>query len=474
MYGLANPVSFSYSGSFLPGMNNLFVSASLPPGMLYKRITKIEDALDVGGLILVRSNGDYVFYVGETLRDVLQAGKLGQFVTDTLSLSFVNVGGDARDLTFVNKIEHRRRSAYIYPDGEYSSSMWNPGGLVKRSLCYCPYFGEVATTEVVSLYGIVTGANRGHGVRYNKSLRATGSGYPGIATLGSAAGGWAYVAADTKMNTTFGEFMQNVKQAALAEVPEDVRGFYDSTFDVSLSSASPLEKPTICTAVYWRDNVMTGGVKNGNYVNRQGNPYSGIRRNPVGTSWDTVLAGYAAGPSANLGTGYRNPSTTVAPPSTSELHLAAGIQEWEMVLGQHRPETPLLPAMVEFAYTSVDQRFNLSEGEIGPYKPGVLVDGMLLGRSLVDGIKSQDAVSNYSDLADMVNSTYNGLATDIIDPSPDVNTSEVNAEGMFSRIMSGRSRMSRNVFHGGSLPMAIEKFNSIWDENAKNAAQSSS
>lgn len=470
MHGLINPISLTHAGAKLPGMTRLFIDPSLPQGMLFKEIPDIYAALDVGGLILVAPSGDYVFYVGDTLKDVLIANMLGKFVSDSSAYSTVSVGGSAMPIAFQRKDEHTRRSAYIYGDGEYSNSILHPGGIVTRTVCYMDYFADLATSTTLQAYGIVTSANRGHGVRKNKTLTVNGSGYPSQST--TAVGAWGYIACDTAMNTTFGKFLQDVKDPALVAVPDDLKGYYLDTFDMSVAASDPGSKPTISTGCYWRDNVLGGGSRNGNYMARMGNPYGAIYRNPVNTTWDTELAGTAGGPSPNLGNGYRNVSTVVPPPVSSPLYIQGGVMEWENPLGKHKSETPLLPMMCELSFVASDDRYDLCEGEVGKYKPGVLIDAMLLGRSMVQNIKAADSVSNFSDLAAMVNGTFNNLAEDEFNPSPGANlTTEVGANAAFSRLNAARSRISRNVFHCGTLPSALERFNSVWDNNAKNAAQ---
>lgn len=463
----------THTGAKLPNMQRLFVDPSLPEGMLFKAIPDIYSALDVGGLILVAPSGDYVFYVGETLRDVLVSNMLGKFVTDTAAYSATDVGTAATPIAFAAKAEYTRRSAQIYPDGEYTHSQLHPGGIITRTVCYLDYFCDIATSTTLKAYGIVTSANRGHGVRRNKTLRVSASDCPAI--LNNTVGAWGYVSCDTKMNTTFANFLRDVKETALSLVPDNVKQFYVSTFDASVNMSNPTSTPTISTSCYWRDNVLGGGSRNGNASARDGNAnnvYSNLRRLPVGTTWDAVFTATPGGPSPTVGTGYRNPSTTVLPPTTSTLYPQAGVLEWENTLGKYKSETPLLPMMCEQYGVVSSDRYTLCEGEVGAYKPGVLIDAMIPGRSMVSNLKASESISNYADLAAMVKDTFNNLAADEFDPNPGASLLDVTAaNAAFDRLNAARSRISRNIFHCGTLPSALERFNSVWDNNAKNAAQ---
>lgn len=469
-YGLTNPITFS-TMSLTPVGNtvNLFRGGShAPEGVLLKRITCIEDAIDAGGLLLINktnpntSMAKFVFYAGETLKAALRNDLIGKVAARGPS-QFSITAGDIR---------HRNRVHYKYDDTDmYQFQMWREGFAVRPIISYENAFAN--GTDTIDAWGIVTAATRGAGV-------------DGFKLFGRSNAGWAYqtadnygfMATDTAMSVSMTQFLMTEKAHILGSVDPDFRSYYTHVYD-QIAANRPV-KPAISATTVWKNSVLsplpvvTGGTMYGapnllpGYYTDQA-PVTGF----AGTEAASPI-NYTYGIDGARGGGYKAYSplpgeeSRAGPGTNFTVHSRFVLSP---ALGRYHSSAPLLPALVADFTDIIASTSTPSQGSIGAYNVGLLRDAHVFGRSLVDGLRFATGYSVHTNLAELINSTYSTIRDEgALEPAAEATLTHLSAlSGADSEYMA---TVFGSAFAAGELPFAMERFMANLDDAAKAYAES--
>lgn len=456
--GLPNTLNWAPTVTKLPGSTRLVYGQSRQPeGVLLKVVPSLEDALDAGGIFLRNAAGKWMFAIGDTLRDIIAAGKLGQFSTNV-------------DNIYQTEIEKRLAQTVEWstirsPSTEYWSDTY-AGVYAKGSTGYRSFFDAGDVLEVLA---VVTSANRGLGYSVGSAIRP-----PNVSTpVGTDA--FSFMATDTPMSSTMTQFLMSTKSATLAGIQSDFRGYYAAVFDAV--AANRTTKPKLAAVTAWRNGLLCGTpvLEEKGVFRSRDEVYNALV--PTGI---TAATYYSSNPVPILrigGDSTHAPGGAYTPVQiTSGSHTGtngpAAIDIQLMVqprLGFYLPGTPAMPCLMT-QYGDVYTFAPEPAGDIGRYQVGRLRDAQLLGRSLVDGQLFGTQVANYTDIARYVNATFSTLrGREAL--TPDAATSLEDAERYAVTNRSALNGLSYNVFSAGELPLAADKFLADLNQAAKNYAQ---
>lgn len=442
MYGLLNPLVFNDTTDMtaIPGTTSLFRSAIGPEGLLYKKVASIAEAAKVGGVMLIGGANEWVFYCGRDLEYALKSSKLGK----VLALSAAT---DKGLLTFSSREDwNGERRLERLGDPTKSFTYTTPGGVFQ------PAFEEVdflpLTGTAVRVFAIVCSATSGHGYSASKDTVKINA---WIAA--STNSPYSYMMTEVPFGPTFAEFMRKVRGPAIAAVPDDVKGYYESTLESTLDGfAYSNSKPTIGVSTYWAGQTRwTGGQFEPADWPSTYTAVEPVCVNPPVESAATVTGGWDGR--------LPNPVFDRAPilivngqPGIRYLHASG------------------LPYMVHNTHLSLRKgNFQPAQGVVGGLNVGYLKDLHTLAHSLVDGVRLATLDSSHADLASYVNELVfeDKLAT----RAPSKMDDAILVESYIGQRTTNFLPTSPDVFSPGTLPGLISAFSKRWDLNAISAAK---
>lgn len=456
--GLPNTLNWNPAVTKLPNSSRLVYSQSRQPeGVLLKIVPSLEDAIDAGGIFLRNSAGKWMFAIGDTLRDIIASGKLGQFATNVSNVYQTEF--DKRLTATVNWATQRD------PVNEYWSDTFN-GVYAKGSTGYRSYF---AASDVLEVFAVVTSANRGLGYSNGSAVM------PPNVTSPLTTDAFGFMATDTPMTATMTQFLMSTKAATLASIESDFRGYYAAVFDAV--AANRTLKPRLAAVTAWKNGLLCGAPvleEKAVFIAQDDLRLAFI---PVGSSetlyyaTNPPLAERIGGDTTHHPTGAYTPPQVLSG-STTGTNGQASANIKVMIqprLGFYLPGTPEMPCLMRQygdQYTFAPE----PAGDIGRYQIGRLRDAQLLGRSLVDLQLFGTQVANYTDIARYVNSTFATLrGREAIAPSADTVLEDAERYAVTNR--SALNSLNYNVFSAGELPLAADKFLADLNQAAKNYAQ---
>lgn len=465
MFGITNTLEFSTDVRFvtIAGTTRLCRADTVgPQGVLYKRITSLQDAVDCGGLLLINPAGRWIFYCGDTLRAALGASLIGKTVSNPSGRTNIEIN---KSLETVSKYSGNPS----YSDGTGRMTVIKSGISVDVVKDYVDYF---AANDVVNCFGIVTAATRGHGVShgvewYRSALRA--------------ADGYAFMATDTAMNVTLQRYLADAKTAIISGLRSEVRGYYAAVYDSV--AALDLSKPCISAVTCWLNGDLAPApiVGNTEYLATNDTTWNNFQP-PTATPWGSTPGTYpnwaAVGAAATLTRQYSGniPGINVGsnmyftwipdPGNTSadgehKVLIAAS-------LGLHESETPLLPCVTKMLGDTITGLAPSPVGSIGTYQVGVLRDAHVFGRSLIDGVRYANGANGFANLAAFVNSTFGTIR-----PAGVIRPEAITSDAAALTYMPNPEyidSLAANAFSAGQLPLALERFNARLDDAAKTYA----
>lgn len=395
---------------------------------MYKKISSWSEAIDCGGAIIfsIQAPARWIMYVGDTLKAALAEGKLGQVARLSTAFQGSNYRGFHRPemdgwAGAPNVKELGGDLVPIYRDVDYFS------------------LGPQAMFHVM---GVVTSATEGYGI---------GSPATSFENTESESS-LSYMATTIKMESNFGTYINGIKSTLMAAVPEKLRQYYESTYAAALDASYPLSRPTIAVPSFWKAGLIWNGALPTPAIQVKG---QGGLTALAEISNPDVFANIPYNATAAAGW-----SVTVPPqPKYRVLHRP----------GYRGYGATFMPCMDFFTRSTFRETAPIT-GEIGGLKVGLMRDGHMLKRSLVDSVKFADQASLIPSLAVMVSQYLDRteyLSTPVL-ATPTIDTAMVNlareeAVGV----------PTEHVFELGNLSKSITKFSKTWDERARANAQAS-
>lgn len=446
-FGIDSDVDFADTTgqTLVAGQTRLVTKSDAPEGLLFKRISNFQEAVDCGGLFLYSKTtpAKWMFIVGTTLHRVLKDNKLG--IVSTIART-------ADDVLFKYKPVGKYAGNELGKDnsGVEQGYKTDRGGDFEIILTDVHYFGK----DDVGALGVATGAEEGFGISQARSVGFNV--VNGSLPNNKASTGIGYVASIIPMNAPFSTFMTKVKPALLAEVPSAIRSYYERTFNQVLAAYSGKDsKPTISINTHW----VGGSIATPNM------PKPILKDTAVAINgisfWaqSTHAASYKGWESVSFSGKALSNATTFDLKSTQKYRFIcrAGFR------GANETTHPLMED-----HWACSEKVPLSSptGLVGQLKVGVLRDGQLLKRSLVDKVLYADTPSSHADLAALVNETLDVFEFDQGALKTDATLSEATAE---ADLLLGpdTTGATGNIYQVGTLPLHITAFSNAWDAAAK-------
>lgn len=482
MFGLTNATTFSGTTTHLTavaGTTSLYRGGpGLPEGVLFKRISDMQDALDCGGLMVLDVDGmnnvhtgtKWVFYVGKTFRDALANDLVGSIASPSASPSFIPTPElpNVIDYTYTTNGGFYQSGAGMLPGlaGDHAFTYTSKGAQVVWSVGYWYAFRPQTTLQ---LWGVVSGATRGCGSRGASTFD---NGENRIVT-----DNYSFMATDTPMEVTFTKFLMDCKAKVLLDIESNVREYYAAVYDAT--AANRLTKPTVSAVTAWKEGQLCRIPHSSDallyreeaeFTNRYNiNTQFGVTKTSSpkdrGTHYPTV----ASGPADRHGGGNNYPHTT--------LFRSA-------MLGRYHDSAPHLPLLVEPSVylPSTIETTPAVTGKIGAYRPGKLRDGHLMCTALVDDISQEDVPGVYNTISEMVTGSYfqlrkYGTSNRVLHTADSPGATEASALAEANAAMSFDSAIQaassvRDAFAAGSIVEQTEQFIVALDVAARNYAES--
>lgn len=459
MLGITNATQFSAATADMiqvPGTTNLYTGGpGMPEGMLFKRIRNLDDAVACGGLLILDDTGmrnahagtQWVFYVGDTLKQAMSAELLGYMSVTTGNPSFTQIPLLTNKATYVYTTTEGASLA-----GVEESTHTATGYAVNR------VYGDryvFLTYTTLNLWGIVTTASRGMGSKRVRTATVNGS----IATTDN----YGFMASDTPMSVTMTQFLLNHKTAFLNTIDEDVRGFYASAYDAA--AANRLRKPTLAAVTAWRNGDLCPIPMHGDYIVHKekaqvdGTFYVDLL-NPVRVAAATARGGY----SPTVTTPDSGPTSGGNNYPETPFHLKGAIGR--------RMGSSSFPALLqpETYFATVVPTVAAATGAVGAYKVGMLRDSHLLGRLSTGAPSLTVGPEIHPNLASYINSAYMTMRSSPVSNLASADT-ELEVEAAFTAMNSQNASDYSNAFTYGEIVGEIEHFVATWDSMAKAYAQ---
>lgn len=402
-----------------------------PEGLLYKTISSFREAAALGGLLIYssRTSNRWMIMVGKTLNKSLSTNRLGKYA------GFVP---GSRFLKFV------RRPSY---DGiNINNNVTEFGGDLYPQYTDMNYF---AADDDLVYVGIVTSADDGYGhgaifdsLSYAPLLNGT---------LGNCSIGLTYLSTTLPMTTPFQNYLKTTKVAALALVPDSVRGFYEKSFDGAVSTFTGKDaRATIVVPSLWRGTVA---------INTYHARPKRIVQSLGGGGWGFSAATVIGSPPLTSA-GVNGPWTGWS----VRTHIKAGY--CGIAGGTDRPFMGIYDGLGNDDFQS-----GLAvQGKIGPLRAGLIKDGHALERSVGRGILYDTAPDTMTTLDMLVNNQLDKFNDGTRDPATFASTTVDLAEVELN-LAAGGGEVLRSVFDQGTLTQLLGSFSTHWDGLAKAAAK---
>lgn len=445
-FGLASTLDFEHTTgqTLVSGQTRLVTKTALqaPEGLLLKRVASFQEAVDAGGLFLYSKTNPtrWMFVIGKTLHRVLAANKLG------IVSAFKRPVGD---VAFKYKPVPKYAGYGVARDSFGNDAMYqtDPGGDFEIILSDMAYFGQSA----VGALGIATGAEDGFGVSnaMSSGLSAVNGSLPSAAP----AVGIGFAASIIPMNAPFSTFMRKARPALVAAAPSDIRKYYERTFEAVLAAyAEKDSKPTISVHTHWLGASIT-------------TPF--MPKPKVVDTAVTVNGVYFWAQSTNTSyAGRKTGSIAGGDAGSAGAYTQRSSQKYRFIVrpGFYGATVTTHPLMEDWWDHSEKTQMSSPTGTVGALKVGVLRDGQLLKRSLVDLQLYASQPSSHADLAQLVNETIDSFEFD----QGDLPTGATLAEAIQqSDLLMSLESTTGNIYQLGTLPVHITKFNTAWDQAAK-------
>lgn len=199
--------------SAVANTQRLYTSTAIPEGLLLKKVEKLEQAVDAGGLLIVDPVSDrWYIAVGKTLLDILQARNLGKVASH-----FMNTATFSK-----NPLDSGRRSVTYTAPGKSATSE-TPGGVIVRPVVLVDYFSDSNTP--LEAYAVVTNATSGFGTSHAAHIGSS-------TTVMELAGGVGRTVFKYEVNSRI-PFREMVRQKfapyMLEQVPGNARKYFEAT-----------------------------------------------------------------------------------------------------------------------------------------------------------------------------------------------------------------------------------------------------
>jgi len=432
----------------ISGTNSLVTLANGPEGLLFKKITNMQEAISCGGVILYDLAGTkWVFYLGSTLRDVLSANLLGK-------VHMFGTNGAPNSFATWENVPAWKSGVIFYQNAALTMGInrTTPNGKLYAGSFLKDVFPAGADVGVL---GVVCSATDGMGVSAGNSYLV--SSIPGFTAQRPGLG---YISTEIPLVLTFEQYMTKTLDAAYASIPADVLSYYERTYAATMSSINyKNSKPTTAVCSYWKDSALwTGETRVSRIV-----AVSGSRGMAPYTATSAALGAVeGVQTDESFGGGYSG--------SYSSTGVVSGKYMLHAIPGSYNRTVSKLP-ILDYATGWSDSSKILTPptGEFGGLKAGTLRDAQLLKRSLVDQIKYSDVGCPFQNLAEFVNDTVVDFS--YVDNTPIGDMTDAQLALMRTQNVANVASEAASIFSRGSLPSMLEAFSRSWDMNAQALAE---
>jgi len=429
--------------TIVPGRQSLYRAAAGPEGVLLRRITSMADAFKAGGLLLMSTQvpGRWWFAIGDSLSEAITNGDLGKSAGytrrgDTNYFRHESLPG------LFNAVHQAFDGQTLVLTSTFETGRWTAIPLM------LDYFQQADT---VLAFGLVTSADEGYGQSHPVGDQ-WGAMNGALNNWMSPNQGLSFASSLIPMTVPFSTFMAGVKAAALALIPSDVRQYYDAAYGPAMQAfAKKDEKPTLGVSTFWRGVNLSPGF----HTTPQDdtfNPQSfWAYTMTVGRTEQSFMTQTVLGSNYNRVVDTPGAYQVCCRPGFFDTNATTRpvMHTFSQQFGTYHDITPLT-------------------GKIEGLDVGLIRDGHVLARSLVDGQRFATDPPSHTTLgraiAEYVDPFHNsGLSPNTV--AANAGEGEATASFMKSRTNS------KNVFLRGTLADMLEAFSAAWDNVAYTTAK---
>jgi len=461
-YGLSNPVVFTGGTGITPlsGHVNLVSVVNAPAGLLLRRVSSITEALGCGGVMLYEhSTGKSLCYFGVTAYNAVSKNKFGKIYQYTSANQFsYTARSDGHWPTRTGRY-HDLPTPTSYERTKSAGLMIQHGTPVLTD-----YFATVGT-EIVIL-GILCGADEG----MIQSHPTDGAfpwiirGHSGLAMRADPKVALGYCASRVRINAPFSDYFFKNKSTAMSLIPSDLQKYYESSYSAAMSGFAYKDVlPTIGVATFWEDRVLSPGRMQASTVV----PYE------VVSHLNSYACAVNAPPEVRAAC---SAVITADPTFNSGANVMYTLPSENGKLSVYIPggryiNDPDIPYLDSCSHLFGGTEYALATGEMSGLKAGVLRDGHLLGRSLVDGLRYSDEASQYPAIGPFVAACIPVDSTATSAAFGAVIDEETAREYNLQVETQPAVPESPSIYSRGTLGPLLEMFSSEWDVQAELAAK---
>jgi hypothetical protein len=392
----------------VPDMPSLYTSSVGPEGLLLKDIASLDEALACGGLLLVNPSGDWLFYCGDTLKQVVANNKVGQ-VAVQLAIE--------KSVTVHNAMGYRMYEETRDANGLRQSYMYRGSrfGHYNRQVDFNTYFPPGNVMAV----GIVTSATKGHGANVNYSRWYKNS--AGVQITNPNIMPISFMSTETDLSVPLSQFLVKAKPGYMATIPSEAAPTVGPIYDAEAAIRS--SKPPVRAVTCWSGRTLSTGfpvVRPFGIVKSAATSmsYWALLMACTGNTTDipgysSLIASVSLGSGGSIGSGSSwqwNSDTEGGAQGAVNISTFDASNKLfhyfsvETVLGKTVPGHEYLPCISptpECTYYNA----NSVLGSIGSYTGGALRDGHVLGRRLIDGLSFADSADNYASMEEYISAS---------------------------------------------------------------------
>lgn len=428
--------------NLIDGFTTLGVTSYSPEGVLLKSVADLQEGIACGGIMLANHlTGEYVIYVGETLREVLSRSQLGQIRSWALS----NGAQSAFTLTTKEGTGSHDFVEGLVLNPPQKQDDYTPSGYLQKRLPITHFFSAGSS---LLLFGVVCSATEGMLVSHVRDLLPTGAINAYIPT-NEQTEPLGYMATIVDLPFTLSEFMRRVADAAIGQVPSSLRSYYQSTLEAALAAHPDRDtKLNFAVSSFWRSGVLESGS------------LYGPRRSTFERSMASILGtGLVGGWPAAVTSGSAAGNGPYVRTSTS------GWIERRSLPGAFSPGSRIPYLVEDQEYCNRLKTLVAPTGVAGGLQCGVIRDFHVLHRSLALGQRFASTSSPFSTLNDLVQDSVVPHAPEAFAASGPATS----GPGIIASVQDHEPE--RTMYSVGNAQPLLESFLATWDGLALEAAK---